>query len=56
MMVLKFLSEISAPKAFAYESLFCMMVMWFRKSSPSEKVRFRSSCLTFCLAISDTTS
>ena len=54
--VLKFLSVMSAPRAFAWESLLHIIVMWFGKSSPSEKVKFRSSCSIFCLAMSDVVS
>ena len=54
--VLKFLSVMSAPRALAWESLLHIIVMWFGKLSPSEKVKFQSSCSMFCLAMSDVVS
>ena len=54
--VLKFLSVMFAPRALAWESLLRIIVMWFGKSSSSEKVKFQSSCSIFCLAMSDVVS
>jgi len=53
--VLKFLSKIAAPKAFACAHLFLNIDMNVGKSSLSEYVVAHRSCSAFCCAMSDAT-
>jgi len=54
--VLKFLSEIAMPKAFARAHLFLNIAMNVGKSSLSKYVVVHRSCFVFCCAMSDATS
>ena len=53
MIILKFLSVIVAPRAFARDSLFLIVVMNTLKSVLFEYVMFCSSCSAFCCAMSN---